>query len=876
MATCFVLVGIFSGIAAASARDFDAPASNDSSQQFPSLLNGFANVQRQDTPNDPGYDPAELDDEDGGTATNLYDERFDLFGFPSSQTRATTLYRQGPNALNGMVSGFNAAGAWKITRGRPDVGIAVMDTGIKWDKESVRLQIRLNKEELPLPKDSGGTDCAQYDCNGDGAFNVADFTNDPRVSHTAGPHGSAQVDGEDLIFAFSNTDDGDGNGYIDDIAGWDFFDNDNNPYDASSYFAASGHGSGRAENAAERGNDGSGEIGTCPNCQILPIRTWDTFVSDGNTIGMGMLYATDIGVDVIIAANGSIYHSAFAEAASQYAYDHGVVQTYSGDDLNTANHNYPANYGHAMLIQGVSTDTEGIGADAADLRPALCGPPLSALGVCFGSTLPVGTYFRGANTTQFGGKSSIAMEGATGSENTGKAGGAAGLVISAAREHGVDLTPDETRAILEQTAERVTGSATDPLSNVAGLGVADPGADPAAPRESQWTSHFGWGRANLGDAVKVAAGNDLPPQAAIDSPDWYSPVTGDEIQIEGRASARFADNGGNFQWKLEWGPGQAPASWTTIDSGTSTVPVTDFGTVDLDDVRSALASYTPPVDSGGPVNSISEGDPLKHEFAVRLIVTGDGIATPGIDRRVFTSVDDPDLRTGFPKRLGTGGEAPIRYADLNGDGTQELIVPTMAGEVHAYQPDGSELPGWPVHTQLMRNGAGHENSDGFSALNQDTPPREPPRGPVVADLDDDGESELITAAGVHVYAWNPDGSLRPGFPVSSGLNRCDQSLQSQPLSHPKCGFIASPAVGRLRGEDAPFDIVIPGLDGYLYAFDGEGQPVPGYPVRLVDPDVPVNEQMLAESINPPAIGDLNDDGRDDVVCLLYTSDAADE
>jgi len=115
---------------------------------------------------------------------------------------------------------------------------------------------------------------------------------------------------------------------------------------------------------------------------------------------MGMLYATDIGVDVIIAANGSIYHSAFAEAASQYAYDHGVVQTYSGDDLNTANHNYPANYGHAMLIQGVATDTEGLGTEADDLRPALCAPPLSTLGVCLGSTLPVGTYFRGANTVR--------------------------------------------------------------------------------------------------------------------------------------------------------------------------------------------------------------------------------------------------------------------------------------------------------------------------------------------------------------------------------------------------------------------------------------------------------------------------------------------
>ncbi|MDQ2622740.1 MAG: VCBS repeat-containing protein, partial [Actinomycetota bacterium] len=246
----------------------------------------------------------------------------------------------------------------------------------------------------------------------------------------------------------------------------------------------------------------------------------------------------------------------------------------------------------------------------------------------------------------------------------------------------------------------------------------------------------------------------------------------------------------------------------------------------------------------------------------------------GIDRRVFTSVEDPDLREDFPKRLGTGGEAPIRYADLDQDGEQELIVPTMAGEVHAYRPDGSELPGFPVRTQLMRNAAGHGTAPGFETLAAETPPREPPRGPVIADIDRDGSNELIIAAGVRIYAWSSEGELKPGFPVTSGLDKCGPELQSQPLSHPKCGFIASPGVGRLRGPEAPLDIVIPGLDGYLYAFTGKGEHVPGFPVRLVDPDKPVNEQMLAESINPPAIGDLNGDGRDDIVVSTNETYAA--
>jgi hypothetical protein len=522
-----------------------------------------------------------------------------------------------------------------------------------------------------------------------------------------------------------------------------------------------------------------------------------------------------------------------------------------------------------MLIQGTVPDTIGLGSDAgtqfAEGLAGLCNPLPVPVG-CPGTSLSSATYFRGANTTQFGGKSSLAMEGSTGSENTGKAAGAAALVIAAARDHDptIQLRPDETRAILEQTAERVTGGATGVDGNVAGLGTPDPGADPNAPREDQWTSHFGWGRVNLGAAVSVARSGQIPPEAAIDTPDWYAPLTGSSVHIAGLARARFA-TGGQFHWQLEWGVGQAPTAWNTVGEGDSNGTVTDFGDIDMAQVRTALASFTPPPDPGGPTFSAVSPNPGKSEFTLRLIVTGAGIPTPGIDRRVLSSAADPTLRPGFPKRMGSGGEAPIRYADLNGDNTQELIVPTEDGTIHAYEPDGSELPGWPVHTQLEKQAAGHDGAPGFAALEAATPPREPPRGALVADLDDDGRPELIDTAGVHLYVWEPDGTMRPGFPVSSDLSFCGPAHESQPLVHPKCGFLSSPALGRLEGKQHPADIVIPALDGHLYAFDGKGAALPGYPVQLVDPSVPPGEQMLAESINEPAIGDLNGDGKDDVV-----------
>src|SRR4051794_11576359 len=372
------------GAAIAAGAGFDDPTSHDTSQQFTPPPNS----QTQDKPNDPDYDSAEP----GGntpTSTNLYDERFDLFGFPSAFTTASAHYGDGPHAGLPQVAGFNAAGAWKLTRGRPDVTIAILDTGIKWDRETLRKRIHLNTGELPLPE---GT-TSGYDKNGDGAVNVEDYATDSRVTHT-GPSGT--VTAQDLIRAFSNHTDSDGNGYVDDIAGWDFFDDDNDPLDASSYFAAGNHGSGRASDAAEEGNDGDGSIGVCPRCQIMPLRIWDTFVSDGNTFGQAIIYAADNDVSVIEGANGSLYHSAFAEQASQYAYDHGVLQTYSGDDLNTGNHNYPANYGHAMLIEGTVPDSVGLGTDCPgdneppdEFKPlvdALCAIPAGV----FGTNVPVG------------------------------------------------------------------------------------------------------------------------------------------------------------------------------------------------------------------------------------------------------------------------------------------------------------------------------------------------------------------------------------------------------------------------------------------------------------------------------------------------------
>src|SRR5207253_958233 len=78
---------------------------------------------------------------------------------------------------------------------------------------------------------------------------------------------------QDLIIAFSDGTDADHNGFVDDIAGWDFLDNDNDPYDDVQY----GHGTGEASDSSSEANNG-GQSGACPNCMVVPLRVGDTFV----------------------------------------------------------------------------------------------------------------------------------------------------------------------------------------------------------------------------------------------------------------------------------------------------------------------------------------------------------------------------------------------------------------------------------------------------------------------------------------------------------------------------------------------------------------------------------------------------------------------
>src|SRR5207248_4825632 len=226
--------------------------------------------------------------------------------------------------------------AWTITTGRPDVTIAELDSGVMWNDAGVmndlRFKVRLNRGELPVPNHNGpaliaGLNCATYanafDANGDGIFNLRDYACDSRIdlsdTRRAGPAGVLTP--EDITIAFSNGTDGDGNGYVDDIAGWDFLDNANDPYDDVRY----GHGSGEAQGSTGEANNGGGQAGDCANCMIDPFRVGDSVVADANRFAQATVYAVDNNFQIVQEALGTLNNTRFAREAVDYAYNHGVV-----------------------------------------------------------------------------------------------------------------------------------------------------------------------------------------------------------------------------------------------------------------------------------------------------------------------------------------------------------------------------------------------------------------------------------------------------------------------------------------------------------------------------------------------------------------------
>ena len=345
----------------------------------------------------------------------------------------STLNNASPRELGGVRGAHladdaadSADTAWETSTGRPDVAIAVLDSGIKWNDRNamvdLRRKTRISKGEAKVPNHDRSSPleplpgCAHLrrlrgtsttrtrtacsTCPTTPAT-TASATRVARKGRRARP---TLLDPQDIIIAFSDGTDADHNGFVDDIAGWDFLDNDNDPYDDVQY----GHGTGEARDSNAEADNG-GDLGACPNCMVMPLRVGDSFVADVNRFAQAVLYAADNGVLVVQEALGALNNSTLAPQAIDYAYNHGVTVIASAADEAAQHNNWPSSHPHVILVNSV-TKYDGTFTSQ---------PPRSYL------------QFNGC--TNFNAKITLAIPSTSCSSNaTGLAAGMAGLIYSAA------------------------------------------------------------------------------------------------------------------------------------------------------------------------------------------------------------------------------------------------------------------------------------------------------------------------------------------------------------------------------------------------------------------------------------------------------------
>ncbi len=760
-------------------------------------------------PDHPELCPADLDDD------------WDLISYVREDAQDTVR----PEEL-ALGSGVGLDLAVRTSAGRWDVLVAVGDSGLDWANRDLLYKIHLNTGELPPPQDAKGQESGSYDLDGNGLVNVADYAADPRVDPNAHPDGYVDVvDAGDLIVTFSDGGDDDGNGYPDDIAGWDFFEDDNDAFHTLDGDLGH-HGTGVLQDAGAEGDGGGGSIGLCPNCALLPVRTGDSIITDGTRSAEAILYAADQGAVVISQALGAMSVPDVARAAVAYAYDHDMLVVGAAGDENQYHHNFPAAIDDALFVKSVKYE----------------------------GASPTGAYsfFNTINCNNYGPRLVLsASSDACATGATAKITGMVGLLQSVGQDLALDppLRAGEVTQLLTSTADDIW------------LSEADRAEASAYPSAEGWDGFHGYGRADVANAVDALVAGRIPPVVRITSPRWFEARDIDRDPLLAVDAEVTAARSSAVTWTLEVGHGGDPREWEEVASGEGEV---DGAVASVDLSGWSLSEPAEPSAEEDVVTRLERAH--QAGLTLRLRATDAG-GVVGEARKYIELTRDPDLLPGFPMRLESSAEASPQLVDLEGnDGVFEIVVATSSGELTVLRGDGSTLPGFPVSTAVIER-PWVTGAPAYASGAVPQPRESIVATPAVGDIDGDGGPELVvgTLEG-RLWAWHVDGSLVDGFPYTQ-VGRDPAVLDSTHIFDR--GFMGAPALADIDG-DGVLDIVAGGGDQYLYVVDGHGQDVGPYPIELCHPTV--CDVAGARIIASPTVADIDGDGDIDIV--LGTNEGA--
>jgi hypothetical protein len=762
--------------------------------------------------------------------------------------------------------------AWRKTTGKGTV-IAYLENGVNWRNPDARDLIDsayLNVGELPYPQDATGHDHGTYDLNGSGRINVEQFAQDPRI-HKPYLNGSS-ITPEDLVVAFGHCRldastheiislpgahtgaagcpdaehfDNDGNGYANDISGWNFVENSNDTQLEEQGYS---HANGQARRAAAVTNNGLLGAGVCPDCRILYIRAAKEDVALPVEDGAAILYAVDAGAQVIVSEQGgALGFSSFQRSALAYAEQHGVVVAMDSSDFDATAH------------------TEGM--FWPNVLPGQAVVPNDA-------TNPT-TFEEGSNLTSWGTHSILPVPNSLDGSSSAAdpvLGGLAALVSGYGKQQAVEpsaapgtrngpLSAAEIRQLLIASAAPITNQSLKWRP----------------PNNTTWSLMYGYGRPNVAKALAMISNHQVPPVATINAPSWYElidPTTERSLPIYGTVSAERAQSA-TYTVQYALGPEPADDAWHDLPSTKGVIQGSYTGqlaTVDLSKIPSSF--YNAAFTNGELTRTAARANRAPEQFALTLrIVAKDDRGDIGTDRRAVYLYSRSGELSGFPVRLPSGGESQPVIAQLTRDRGAEVIIGDADGDVYAFDHRGQPLPGWPVHTRPSVKVNEYQNAAAYRRV---AVPREPViTPPAVGDLFGNGQLEVVvTGADGNVYAWSSGGKLLPGFPASTARHLVPYGVPTRILNGRtnQRGTYSAPVLADLDGHGR-LEILQSSWDGWLYAIRPDGSDQPGWPVH---PSIPATVAASLTSqgytyyddqrlIAPPAVGDITGNGQPTVV-----------